>query len=160
MKLKEYADIVMGQSPKGETYNSNNDGTPFMQGRKTFGRMYPSIDTWTTNPLKIAEANSILMSVRAPVGDMNIAKEKICIGRGLCSIIAKNSNTYYLYYNLLYNMYKLKAKSNGTVFDSVNKNDLENLDLFIHSEEEQKKIEKILLDIDKKIELNNEINDN
>ena len=160
MKLKEFAIINMGQSPKGETYNTVERGMPFLQGRKTFGRIYPSIDTWTTNPIKIANKSEILMSVRAPVGDMNFANQEICIGRGLCSINAKNGRNKYLYYMLLNSMNDIKQKSTGTVFDSVNRNDLENLEFNFHSEKEQYKIENILGNIDTKIELNNEINNN
>lgn len=160
MKLKEFATINMGQSPKGETYNTNGNGMPFLQGRKTFGRIYPTIATWTTNPIKIANKNEILMSVRAPVGDMNFANQQICIGRGLCSINAKNGRNKYLYYMLLNSMNDLKQKSTGTVFDSINRNDLENLEIDFHSEESQEKIENILGNIDSKIELNNEINNN
>lgn len=160
MKLKDFAIINMGQSPKGETYNSEQKGTPFLQGRKTFGRLYPTIDTWTTSPIKIANKGEILMSVRAPVGDMNISTQDICIGRGLCSISAKNGRNKYLYYVLLNNMEKIKQNSTGTVFSSINKNDLENLEIDFHSDKTQKKIEKILDDIDSKIELNTEINNN
>ena len=160
MKLKEFAIINMGQSPKGETYNTIENGMPFLQGRKTFGRIYPNIDTWTTNPIKFANKSEILMSVRAPVGDMNFADQKICIGRGLCSINAKNGKNKYLYYVLLNSMNDIKQKSTGTVFDSINRNDLENLKIDFHSEEEQNKIENILGNIDIKIELNNEINNN
>jgi len=160
MKLKDFATINMGQSPKGETYNTDGNGMPFLQGRKTFGRIYPTIDTWTTNPIKIANKDEILMSVRAPVGDMNFANQEICIGRGLCSISAKNGRNKYLYYMLLNSMNELKQKSTGTVFDSINRNDLENLEINFHSEKEQEKIENILGNIDEKIELNNEINNN
>ncbi len=160
MKLKDFATINMGQSPKGETYNTDGNGMPFLQGRKTFGRIYPTIDTWTTNPIKTANKDEILMSVRAPVGDMNFANQEICIGRGLCSINANNGRNKYLYYMLLNSMNNLKQKSTGTVFDSINRNDLENLEIDFHSDGEQIKIEKILSSIDSKIELNNEINNN
>ena len=160
MKLKDFATINMGQSPKGETYNTDGIGMPFLQGRKTFGRIYPTIDTWTTNPIKKANKNEILMSVRAPVGDMNFANQEICIGRGLCSINANNRRNKYLYYMLLNSMNVLKQKSTGTVFDSINRNDLENLEINFHSDDEQEKIENILGSIDSKIELNNEINNN
>lgn len=160
MKLKDFATINMGQSPKGETYNTDGNGMPFLQGRKTFGRIYPTIDTWTNAPIKIANKDEILMSVRAPVGDMNFANKEICIGRGLCSICAKNGRNKYLYYMLLNSMNDLKRKSTGTVFDSINRKDLENLEISFHSEEEQEKIENILGSLDDKIELNNEINNN
>ena len=160
MKLKDFAIINMGQSPKGETYNTEHKGMPFLQGRKTFGKLYPAIDTWTISPIKIAKNGEILMSVRAPVGDLNFANQDICIGRGLCSISAKNGRNKYLYYVLLNNMEKIKQNSTGTVFSAINKNDLENLEIDFHSTKTQRKIEKILYDIDSKIELNNEINNN
>lgn len=159
-KLKDECYIVMGQSPSSEFYNKNEDGIPFLQGRKTFGDKYPKIDTWTTKPSKIGCKNSVLMSVRAPVGDVNIAPFDICIGRGLASIKMKNNNNQYLYYLLKNNIEKIKNKSSGTVFDSINRSDLENLVLNFNNENEQRKIGKILNDIDKKIELNNEINNN
>lgn len=159
-KLKDIADITMGQSPKGKSYNNKNEGKAFLQGRKTFGRMYPTIDTWTTEPKKIAKSGSVLMSVRAPVGDINIANDEICIGRGLCSINAKNGNNRYLYYLLLYNKANIIKKSSGTVFDSINKEQLEETVLNVHKDKEQSKIVSILNNIDEKIELNSHTNNN
>lgn len=159
-KLKDECYIVMGQSPSSEFYNQTREGIPFLQGRKTFGDKYPTIDTWTTKPSKIGSKNSVLMSVRAPVGDVNMAPFDICIGRGLASIKMKNNHNQYLYYLLKNNIEKIKNKSSGTVFDAINRNDLENLVLNFNDEIEQIKIEKVLNDIDKKIELNNEINNN
>lgn len=159
-KLKEECYIVMGQSPKSSTYNTEKKGIAFLQGRKTFGRMYHKIDTWTTNPIRIGKKKSVLMSVRAPAGDINIAIEDICIGRGLASISMKNNNNLYLYYLLLYNMNNIKNRSTGTVFESIAKEDIDNLLVNFHKEREQNKIQKILGNLDEKIELNNEINDN
>ena len=159
-KLKDECYIVMGQSPSSTNYNQDKNGIPFMQGRKTFGDKYPTIDTWTTKLTKIAPKGSVLMSVRAPVGDVNIAPCDLCIGRGLASIKMKNGNNQYLYYLLKNNSNLLKNKSTGTIFESINKDDLENLVLNFSDENNQIKISKILSDIDKKIELNNEINNN
>ena len=159
-KLKDIADITMGQSPKGQSYNNKKDGKAFLQGRKTFGRMYPTIDTWTTEPKKIAKSGSVLMSVRAPVGDINIANDEICIGRGLCSINAKNGNNKYLYYLLLNNKANIIRKSSGTVFDSINKEQLEETILNVHKDKEQSKIVSVLNTIDEKIELNTQTNNN
>ena len=159
-KLKDIADITMGQSPKGQSYNNKKDGKAFLQGRKTFGRMYPTIDTWTTEPKKIAKSGSVLMSVRAPVGDINIANDEICIGRGLCSINAKNGNNRYLYYLLLYNKANIIKKSSGTVFDSINIEQLEETILNVHKDKEQSKIVSVLNTIDEKIELNTQTNNN
>lgn len=159
-KLGEECYIVMGQSPESKTYNSKKEGTPFLQGRKTFGRIYPYIDTWTTHPIRIGKKGSVLFSVRAPVGDVNIAIEDICIGRGLASISMKNKHNLYLYYLLLNNRESIKNMSTGTVFESINRSELENLILKFHEEEEQCKVEKLLGCIDKKIELNSKMNNN
>ena len=159
-KLKDIATVIMGQSPKGSSYNNKGNGKAFLQGNRTFGRLYPVIDTWTTEPNKIAEERSILMSVRAPVGDLNIANQEICIGRGLCSIKMNNGNNKYLLYLLKYSIDETKRKSSGTVFDSINRTELENIDIIDYNEEIQKKITSILFSIDKRIELNNKINDN
>lgn len=159
-KLGEECYIVMGQSPESKTYNSKKEGTPFLQGRKTFGRIYPYINTWTTQPIRIGKKGSILFSVRAPVGDVNIATEEICIGRGLASISMKNKHNLYLYYLLLNNRENIKNMSTGTVFESINRSELENLVLKFHEEEEQCKVEKLLGCMDKKIELNNKMNNN
>ena len=160
IKLKDIADINMGQSPSGSSYNNNGRGIPFLQGNKTFGFLYPTIDTWTTEPKKIGKKNSVLMSVRAPVGDLNIANKDICIGRGLCSIEMKNGNNQYLYYLLKNSIKKIKMKSTGTVFDSINRKELENIEILDFNKSQQKKISKVLFDIDKKIELNIQTNDN
>jgi len=160
VKLKEVANITMGQSPKGSSYNKEGKGTPFLQGNKTFGKLYPSIDKWTTEPTKIGKKGTVLMSVRAPVGDLNIANQELCIGRGLCSIEMKNGNNEYLYYLLKNAMKEIKKRSTGTVFASINKKELEEIKVWKFNREEQIKIAKVLSNIDKKIELNNKINDN
>ena len=159
-KLGEFANITMGQSPKSEFYNFNGEGLPFLQGNRTFGIKYPTFDTWTTNVTKIANKNDIIMSVRAPVGDLNYAPEKLCLGRGVCSLRAKNNEQDFLFYLMKYSMKKLLQKQNGTVFGSVNRNDIENLEVDIPEFPTQKKIAGILSAIDSKIQENNKINDN
>lgn len=160
VKLKDIAEITMGQSPKGTSYNQNREGMPFLQGNRTFGRLYPVVDTWTTEPPKIGKKDSILMSVRAPVGALNIANEDVCIGRGLCSIKMKNGNTKYLYYLLTNSMKLIRNKASGTVFDSINRIEIENIEISDYDEKIQLKIENILSKIDCKIEKNNQTNDN
>jgi type I restriction enzyme S subunit len=158
--LKEKVDIVMGQSPKSEFYNNTNKGIPFLQGRTTFGDKYNYIDTWCTEPKKIAKKNDVLMSVRAPVGDVNIAVEDLCIGRGIASLRMKNGNNEFLYYLLKNHQKMIVSKESGTVFGSINKGQLESLVLKFPEDLEQKLITKILSDLDKKIEVNNKINHN
>ncbi|HPE50345.1 MAG TPA: restriction endonuclease subunit S, partial [Methanothrix soehngenii] len=84
--LKDTTEIIMGQSPPSETYNIEGKGYPFLQGKADFSERYPKPTKWCTKPLKVAEGGSILISVRAPVGDVNLADQNYIIGRGLCSI--------------------------------------------------------------------------
>ena len=159
--LADVADITMGQSPKSEYYNSKGDGIPFLQGNRTFGRRYPIFDTYTTFTTKIAKAGDVIMSVRAPVGDLNIAPVDMCLGRGVCGIKMKNGNNDFLFYLLKYYMSQLINKETGTVFGSVNKNDINGLEIDIPKEETvQKKIARYLSLIDDKIEENEKINKN
>ena len=159
--LADVADITMGQSPKSEYYNSKGDGIPFLQGNRTFGRRYPIFDTYTTFTTKIAKAGDVIMSVRAPVGDLNIAPVDMCLGRGVCGIKMKNGNNDFLFYLLKYYMPQLINKETGTVFGSVNKNDINGLEIDIPKEETvQKKIALYLSLIDDKIEENEKINKN
>lgn len=157
-ELKDKVNIIMGQSPKSEFYNNNHEGIPFMQGRTTFGDKYHTIDTWCTDPKKYAKQNDVLMSVRAPVGDVNIATTDLCIGRGLASLAMKNGNNEFLYYLLKNYINVIMSKGSGTVFSSINKIGIETLKLPFPSDEEQKAIAKILSDLDNKIEVNNKIN--
>lgn len=160
-KLSDIAIVTMGQSPKGDTYNNQGNGMPFLQGNRTFGDRYPVFDTWTTSPTKIAEAGDVIMSVRAPVGDLNITPVKMCLGRGICSIRAKNGCQDYIYYLMKYSMNQLLSKESGTVFGSVNRNDINGLDITVpETDEEQKKIARYLAVIDEKIETNKKINEN
>jgi len=158
--LGNIVNIVMGQSPKSEFYNENQEGMPFLQGNRTFGDRFPSFDTYCINNKKIAKKGDILLSVRAPVGDLNIATEDISIGRGLCALSLKNQNNLFLYYLLKYNFSNLINRESGTVFGSINKNDILNLEVDIPSTEIQNKIVFLLNSIDEKIENNTEINQN
>jgi len=100
VKLKEIAEIIMGQSPKSEFYNTNREGLPFFQGCSEFEELNPVPKKWCTKPLKIAYKDDVLMSVRAPVGALNIADRKCIIGRGLCAIRTKLNSRRFLYYLL------------------------------------------------------------
>ncbi len=135
--LKEIAFITMGQSPKSSCYNSKGNGLPFLQGRTTFGRVYPTYDTWSSQWNKEALPNDILFTVRAPVGDINISKDRIAIGRGIASIRAISCNTRYLFYLLQANNSLFSSNSIGTIFESINKETLENTKLYVHSEDNQ-----------------------
>lgn len=126
VKLREIAEINMGQSPSSDSYNKEKEGLPFFQGKADFGKTYPSARIWCNTPIKIAEKNDILMSVRAPVGDLNIANEKSCIGRGLVGIRAIENKCYYryLYYFLKSKYNEFNQKSTGSTFKAINKENI------------------------------------
>ena len=152
-------DVIMGQSPKGETYNENKQGMLFYQGRAEFGWRFPTPRLFTTEPKRIAEENSILMSVRAPVGDINIALEKCCIGRGLAALQHKSKSLSFG----LYQIQSIKPKDlfngEGTVFGSINQANLKNIQIINPDEKFIQLFEKYLSSCDSKI-MNNEIENN
>lgn len=120
-------DVVMGQSPPGNTYNENEDGVPFYQGRTDFTLRFPSRRIFCSAPSRMAMAMDTLLSVRAPVGDTNIASEECCIGRGLAAIRHKDKTLHYSYTFLLFNFIKESFdvhEQSGTVFGSISKNEL------------------------------------
>lgn len=160
-KLEDIVDVTMGQSPKSEYYNTEGKGYTFLQGNRTFGFKYPTFDTYTTVMTKPAKAGDVIMSVRAPVGDLNITPVDMCLGRGVCSLRMKNGNQDFLFYMMKYYIPHLLKKESGTVFGSVNRNDINGLEVNIPEDAQvQKKIARYLEMIDDKIELNNAINNN
>ena len=150
--LKEIADVVMGQSPKSEFYNNKNQGLPFHQGVGSYGDRFVIDNTYSTSYTRIAKKNSILFSVRAPVGRMNITKNQVVIGRGLASIIHKKGLQSFLFYQLKDMFYKDNLVGNGSIFASISKNELLQLKLLVPSFELVKKYNDIISVIDKRIE--------
>lgn len=125
LDLQDVANITMGQSPPSNTYNFDGNGLPFFQGSKEFGWRKPLVEKWCDTPKRIAEKDNILISVRAPVGDMNITSEKCCIGRGLAAIQGKAVPTSVLYYAIQNSIHEIQnLASGGSVFDSLNKKSL------------------------------------
>ena len=160
-RLDEIVDVTMGQSPKSEYYNTEKNGYPFLQGNRTFGFKYPTFDTYTTVVTKFAKAGDVIMSVRAPVGALNITPVDMCLGRGVCSLRMKNGNQSFLFYMMKYYVSHLLKRESGTVFGSVNRSDINGLKVDIPEDvEEQKRIARYLEMIDDKIELNNAVNNN
>ena len=134
--LSDLANVTMGQSPNGKSFNENGDGIVFYQGRTEFGVRYPSIRLYTTEPTRYAEPMSVLLSVRAPVGDINIATQRCCIGRGVASIKSKTDNNAYMYCCLKELRPQLdQYNGEGTVFGSINRKELEGLSLCVPKEE-------------------------
>ncbi len=158
MKLEELCEINMGQSPKSEYYNYDKYGLPFLQGNRTFGDKYPTFDVYTTSITKIAEAGDVIMSVRAPVGDINITPVRICLGRGVCSLRHKEGAQEFLYYLMRHCANDLRNCESGTVFGSVKRADIANLEINVPKLTEQIEIGRILGILDDKIANNAKIN--
>ena len=133
--LEDIAEITMGQSPAGNSLNENREGMIFYQGSSDFGFRFPSIRVFTTEPKRLAVANSVLFSVRAPVGDINVAKEVCCIGRGVASIKSKYGHDSYLFYAMK-SLHKLfdSFDGEGTVFGSINKKTLSAIQILLPSD--------------------------
>ena len=133
--LDEIADITMGQSPAGNSLNENREGMIFYQGSSDFGFRFPSIRVFTTEPKRLAVVNSVLFSVRAPVGDINVTKEECCIGRGVASIKSKYGHDSYLFYTMK-SLHKLfdSFDGEGTVFGSINKKTLSAIQILLPSD--------------------------
>ena len=153
--LSDIAVITMGQSPKGESYNEDGVGTVFFQGRAEFGFRFPTRRLYTTDPKRIAQANDALMSVRAPVGDMNVAYEDCCIGRGLGAIRSKDGHQSFV----LYTMFALREQLNvfngeGTVFGSINRDALNSMPVDIPPKEIMDQFEDIVSPMDAAIRNN------
>ena len=128
-KLSSIADIIMGQSPKSEFYNDKKIGLPFHQGVGSYGDRFVVNNTYSSQYTRIAEKNSILFSVRAPVGRININKEKIAIGRGLASIKEKNGYQSFLFYLLKHMFFRDNIIGNGAIFASITREQLYDLNV-------------------------------
>ena len=152
--LSDIATITMGQSPDGETYNLDGQGIIFYQGRTDFGRRFPTARVYTTNPTRFAKEGDVLLSVRAPVGDLNVASHNCCIGRGLASLRSKDGCRSYLFYQLqaLSDVFNV-SDDEGTIFGSINKDDLFNIGIVIPALQKMKMFEERATIIDKQIEL-------
>ena len=124
--LYQIADVVMGQSPKSEYYNQVGEGLPFHQGVGSYGNRFVSDETYSTSFTRIAEAGSILFSVRAPVGRLNLTKNKVVIGRGLAAINHRRGAQSYLFYLLKEKFFRDDIIGNGSIFASISKEELLN----------------------------------
>ncbi|ELC0914905.1 restriction endonuclease subunit S [Pseudomonas aeruginosa] len=129
-QLNQIANITMGQSPAGESLNDSGDGVEFFQGSTDFGWRFPTVRQYTTQPARMAKCGDILLSVRAPVGDLNVAHLDCCIGRGLAALNSRDGFDGFLFYVMQY--FKTvfdRRNSEGTTFGSITKDDLHSLPL-------------------------------
>ena len=138
--LKEIAKITMGQSPDSSSYNEDGDGMPFFQGNADFGEIYPNERIWCNDPKKTAEPGDILISVRAPIGALNYAKDRCCIGRGLAAItIDDEAERNYVFHLLKAKNSDLNNQGTGSTFKAIGKAVLEDVQVPQISREEQQK---------------------
>lgn len=154
MRLGDISDIISGQSPTSDTYRKKPEGLPFYQGKTDFGLRNPTARVWCVAPKKIAMPGDILISVRAPVGPTNVADVECCIGRGLAIIRCKKDvNAHFVLSFLKFAEEKISQIGTGSVFDSINRNDLLNFEIFLPPLAEQKTIAEVLSSLDDKIDL-------
>lgn len=145
-KLETFCNINMGQSPDSATYNTEGKGLPFFQGNADFGDIHPQTRVWCSAPTKVADAGDVLISVRAPIGALNIANEKCCIGRGLAALTVDSSlcEQKYLWYGLESKIDELNAKGTGSTFKAINKKSLAETEINLPPLDEQRRIAAVL----------------
>lgn len=157
--LSDIALITMGSSPPGESYNDDGIGMPFYQGTRDFGERFPGHRVWCTSPIRTASAGSTLVSVRAPVGRVNVAQELCCIGRGIASVKSSRSTPSVLYHTLAGASDVLAPyESEGTVFGAINKQQLALLQVPALEDEPALALEAILSPLDRRVASANEEN--
>jgi type I restriction enzyme S subunit len=150
--LSEIASITMGMSPPGDTYNEGASGMPFYQGTRDFGERFPSRRVWCTAPVRVAQPGSTLVSVRAPVGRVNMTREQCCIGRGVASLESRRGTSSVLFHELaaageIWRPYE----SEGTVFGAINKAQMESLHIPSLDEASALALEKLLHPLDQRV---------
>lgn len=152
--LGDISEIIMGQSPLGESYNELQNGEIFYQGRTDFGFRHPTVRMYTTTPTKMAKLGDILLSVRAPVGDLNIAPHNCCIGRGLAAIRSNMQCNSFVFYLLQFHKPDFDIQNeDGTIFGSINKDTLINLKIQIPTEKLIVEFDRNINKLDKMINL-------
>ena len=151
--LTEYCTLNMGQSPDSKTYNTQGKGLPFYQGNADFGETHPITRVWCSAPVKVAEEGDILISVRAPIGAMNMAVERCCIGRGLAALtpIRNKCSKQFLYYALQSKVDSLIAQGTGSTFKAISKKVLEATRIPAYSTIEQEQIAETIGHVDNTI---------
>ena len=145
-RLGDICKINMGQSPDSSSYNDKNDGLPFFQGNADFGELYPTVRVWCSQPSKVANKNDILISVRAPIGALNIADCECCIGRGIAALTVDENACFqkYLWHALHSKVDVLNSNGTGSKFKEINKRILEETEIPLPTRDEQRKIAAVL----------------
>ena len=151
-RLSDVCNIIMGQSPKSEFYNTTGEGLPFHQGVKDFGKRFPNHLTYCTIENRIAERGDILISVRAPVGRINIANTRLIIGRGLSAIRHRDNLQSFLYYQMKNIFLEENTMGSGSIFNAIIKEDLYKLKFLLPDKELDKNFDTLISPIDREIE--------
>ena len=150
--LSEVAEIIMGQSPPGVTYNENGEGMPFIQGSAEFGERSPRPVKWCSEPRKVARPGDCLVSVRAPVGDLNIAATETCIGRGLAIVRPQEDvDKDFLGFLIEGSVQSMKSASTGGMFESITKAALSSVSVHVPPFAEQRRVADLLAHVDEVI---------
>ncbi|MGC9091592.1 MAG: restriction endonuclease subunit S, partial [Fervidicoccaceae archaeon] len=157
--LGEVSDVIMGQSPPSDTYNRLKIGLPFLQGSAEFGQIHPEPTVYCADPIKIAKAGDLLISVRAPVGDVNLSNSAYCIGRGIAAVRPKETqfDTRFGFYYLKYSVKRLSSLGSGSTFKAIRREELVRFLLVLPPVTEQKQIATILSTIDEAIQKTDEL---
>jgi type I restriction enzyme S subunit len=162
VQLTDVSEIIMGQSPKGETYNAIGEGMPLLNGPTEFGSSHPTPALWTTAPTKVCRKGDLLFCVRgSTTGRMNWADREYCVGRGVGAFRAKTDSidTKFIYYTLLYELPRLLSLSAGSVFPNLARQDFESFSVSWPDKNDRSAIASILGALDEKIELNRKMNE-
>ena len=157
--LGEIAQLVMGQSPDGSDVNDDGNGTPFLQGNAEFGTRYPTAVFSCTKPGRLSKVGDILISVRAPVGEINVADREYCIGRGLAAIRMPDAERLFGWFLIEASKHRLRRVSQGSTFDAINKDDLAQLPVLLPTESERPRIGATLNAVDDAIERTRDVID-
>jgi len=155
--LGDVAALVMGQSPPGSSVNGDRQGVPFLQGNGEFGRRSPEARAWCTKPGRLAEQGDLLISVRAPVGELNVADQDYCIGRGLGAIRVQEEDRDFIWSVLHFERWRLQRVSQGSTFDAINRDELEQLHLLIPPPLERRRIGEILTSVEVAIDATRQV---
>ena len=148
--LTDLSEITMGQSPDSSSYNDNKEGVPFFQGKTEFGDIFVTANKYCTSPKKMAKAMDILMSVRAPVGSVNITQFDCCIGRGLASIRPKDGTDVWYLFNALRMMeQEISDMGVGSTFAAISKSDMGKIKIPLASTNRQKEFSDFVQQVDK-----------
>ena len=152
-RLGDICTVNMGQSPDSATYNEVGRGLPFFQGNADFGRLHPAVRVWCSEPTKIAHTGDILISVRAPIGAMNVADQDCCIGRGLAAIQVNENicDPQYLWYAIQSKVSDLNAKGTGSTFKAISKSTLTDTEVLLVPLDAQKNIARVLSNVENSI---------